>query len=106
MIVVDRLLVGGLSFVLDKVAQAVDAEMDDPERWREELLAAQMRFELGEISEAELAGVEGEVMGKLRELRGEGVGGPVSFGGGGEGGGVGVEVEFGGDEEGHGDREG
>ncbi|HEX2164930.1 MAG TPA: gas vesicle protein GvpG, partial [Thermoanaerobaculia bacterium] len=70
MIVLDRLLVGGLAFVLDKVAQAVDSELDDPERLREELLAAQMRFELGEIGEDELAAFERDVMARLRELRG------------------------------------
>ena len=49
MIVLDRMLVGGIKFVLGKVAAAVDAELNDDSRLREELLAAQMRLELGEI---------------------------------------------------------
>lgn len=97
MIVLDRLLVGGLAFVLDKVAQAVDSELDDPQRLREELLAAQMRFELGEIGEEELAAFERDVMARLRELRGDEARGPLSFGG--AGGEVGVDVTFGGEEE-------
>ncbi len=54
MIVVDKLLLGGLRFVLDKVAQAAEAEADDEPALHEELLAAQMRFDLGEIDEEEL----------------------------------------------------
>ena len=34
----DSLLIGGLRFVLDKVAKAADAEMDDEARLRENLL--------------------------------------------------------------------
>ena len=51
MIILDTLLIGGLRFVLDKIAAAVDAELDDDTVLREELLAAQMRLELGEITE-------------------------------------------------------
>ena len=58
MIVLDRLLIGGIRFVLDKVVSAVDAELNDEQRIREDLLAAQMRHELGEIDENELAAIE------------------------------------------------
>ena len=51
-IILDTLLVGGLRFVLGKIAAAVDAELTDDTVWREELLAAQMRLELGEIDRA------------------------------------------------------
>jgi hypothetical protein len=70
MIIVDRLLVGGLGFVLDKIAQAVDAELDDAKNVHDELLAAQMQLELGEIDEAEFARREAELLARLRELRG------------------------------------
>jgi hypothetical protein len=95
MIVLDRLLTGGIRFVLDKVAAAVDAEMNSSDTLREDLLAAQMRFELGEISEEELADVERVVLARLREIREEqtGPGGAMSFGGGE------VEVEVGFEEE-------
>jgi uncharacterized membrane protein YccC len=69
MIIVDRLLVGGLRFVLDKIGQAVDAELNDAGRLRDELLAAQMRLELGEIDEAEFTRLEADVLARLRALR-------------------------------------
>jgi hypothetical protein len=68
-IVLDKLLVGGIKFVLGKVAAAVDAELNDDGHLREELLAAQMRLELGEITAEEFAGLEKEVLVRLREIR-------------------------------------
>jgi hypothetical protein len=69
MILVDRLLAGGIGFVLDKIAAAVDAEMNDADRLREELLAAEMQKELGELSDEEFAGLEAALLGRLREIR-------------------------------------
>ena len=69
MLFIDRLLVGGVRFVLDKVATAVESELDDTGRLREELLEAQMRLELGQIDEEEFAAVEATLMARLRELR-------------------------------------
>ena len=71
MLIVDPLLCGGIQFVLAKIAQAVESELNDESRVREELLAAQMRFELGEISEEDFATLEGELLRRLRELREE-----------------------------------
>jgi hypothetical protein len=68
-LIVDRLLVGGIKFVLGKIAAAVDAELNDDSRLREELLAAQMRLELGEITEQEFASFEAEILARLREIR-------------------------------------
>jgi Gas vesicle protein G len=69
MIIVDSLLIGSLRFILDKIAQAVDAELNDEDRLREELLAAQMRLELGEMSDDDFAALEREILARLRELR-------------------------------------
>ena len=69
MIILDTLLVGGLKFVLGKIATAVDAELADDRVWREELLAAQMRLELGEISEPEYTALEEELLARIREVR-------------------------------------
>ena len=69
MIILDTLLVGGLKFVLGKIAAAVDAELSDDRVWREELLAAQMRHELGEISEREYVALEGELLARIRQVR-------------------------------------
>jgi hypothetical protein len=96
-ILLDRLLVGGIRFVLDKVAQAVDTEMNDERSLKEELLAAQMRLELGEMDEAEFAELETDILARLREIREEqragGGGGAVSL----ERGEVEVEIDFAGE---------
>jgi hypothetical protein len=68
-IVLDRMLVGGIKFVLGKVAAAVDAELNDDSHLREELLAAQMRFELGEIGDDEFRALEADLLARLREIR-------------------------------------
>ena len=69
MILLDTLLIGGIKFVLGKIVDAVDAEMNDDARLREELLAAQMQVELGEMSGEEFAQIETAVLARLRELR-------------------------------------
>jgi hypothetical protein len=68
-IILDTLIIGGLKFVLHKIADAVDAQLDDDGLLREELLAAQMRLELGEITQEEFARVEAELLARLREIR-------------------------------------
>jgi Gas vesicle protein G len=98
MIVLDSLLVGGLRFVLDKIAAAVDSEMNDEGRLREELLAAQVQVELGEMDDEEFAELEADILARLREIREErqaaGTSGAVSL----DRGGFEVDVSFGGDE--------
>jgi hypothetical protein len=69
MIVIDRLLVGGLRFVLDKVAHAVDEQLNDDSALRQSLLEAQMRLEVGELSEKEYQEIERGLLERLRELR-------------------------------------
>jgi hypothetical protein len=68
-IILDTLLIGGLKFVFTKLAEAVDAELNDESVVREELLAAQMRLELGELDEAEFAERERALLQRLREIR-------------------------------------
>ena len=69
MLIVDRILLGGIKFVLGKIAAAVDAELNDDSRLREELLAAQMRLELGEMTGEEFARFEADILSRLREIR-------------------------------------
>ena len=69
MIIIDTLLVGGIKFVLNKIAAAVDSQLNDDGVLREELLAAQMRRELGEISEEEFAETEKDLLARIREIR-------------------------------------
>jgi hypothetical protein len=69
MFVLDSLLIGGLRFVLDKIATVADQELNDEDALRERLLEAQLRFELGEIDEREFAAVEKDVLDRVREIK-------------------------------------
>ena len=69
MIILDTLVIGGLRFVLRRLAEAVDAELNDVDAIREELLAAQMRLELGELTAEQFAEVERDLLARLRALR-------------------------------------
>jgi gas vesicle protein GvpG len=71
MFILDTLLIGSLRFVLDKVVAAAEAEMQDDTALREQLLEAQMRLELGEISEDEFAEIERDVLARIREIKGQ-----------------------------------
>jgi hypothetical protein len=68
-IILDTLLVGGIKFVLRKIVDAVETQMNDDSVLHEELLASQMRLELGEITEEEFAVVEADILARLREIR-------------------------------------
>ena len=97
MFILDTLFIGGIKFVLRRVAEAVDAEMNDVDTLRQELLAGQMRLELGEITEAEFSTLEAEVLARMREIREAqeaeaGASGPVQI--------TGIDVSFAGDPEG------
>jgi gas vesicle protein GvpG len=69
MFILDSLLIGSLRFVLDKVVAAAEAEMNDDSALRDQLLEAQMRLELGEITEEEFAGIERDVLAAIREIK-------------------------------------
>jgi polyhydroxyalkanoate synthesis regulator phasin len=69
MFILDSLLIGGLRFVLDKVAAAADGELNDDTALREQLLAAQLRVELGEMTEDEFKTFESDILARLREIR-------------------------------------
>ena len=69
MIILDTLVIGGIKFVLRRIAEAVDAQMNDVDALREELLAAQMRLELGEMSPGQFAALERDLLARLCEIR-------------------------------------
>ena len=69
MFILDTILIGGLRFVFDKIATAVDTELNDDTHLREQLLAAQMRLELEEITEQEYADLEADLHQRLREIK-------------------------------------
>lgn len=70
MFLLDRLLVGSIEFVLDKVLAAAESEMQDDSVLREQLLEAQMRLELGEIDEDAFVEIERDLLARIREIKG------------------------------------
>ncbi len=78
MIILDRLLVGSIKFVLGKVAAAVDQELNDDTALREQLLAAQMQVELGELTQAQFDALEADILARLREIQERRGAGPLS----------------------------
>jgi hypothetical protein len=71
MFILDSLLIGSLRFVLDKIVAAAEAEAADDSSLREQLLEAQMRLELGELTDDEFAEIERDVLARMREIKGE-----------------------------------
>ena len=69
MFILDSLLIGSLRFVLDKVAAAAEAEMQDDTALRERLLEAQMQLELGEISKNAFAQIERDTLARIRAIK-------------------------------------
>jgi gas vesicle protein GvpG len=69
MFILDSLLIGSIRFVLDKVAAAADSELNDDTALREQLLDAQMRVELGEMTEEEFAALETDILARIREIK-------------------------------------
>src|SRR6478672_11648147 len=78
MLIIDSLLVSGIRFVLDKVAAAVETEMNDDTVLRERLLAAQMQVELGEMNQEEFDQLETDILARIREIRGRQRGGETA----------------------------
>ena len=78
MFILDSMLIGSIRFVLDKVIAAAETELQDDSALRDRLLEAQMRLELGEISDAEFGEIERDVLMAIREIRGRQQG-PISM---------------------------
>jgi hypothetical protein len=69
MLIIDSLIISGVRFVLDKVAAAVETELNDDTVLRERLLDAQMRVELGEMTEDEFDRLEADILARIREIK-------------------------------------
>jgi len=76
------MLTSFISWVLRTVTTAAEAEMNDDTALREQLLEAEMRREMGEISDAEFREIEADLLARLREIkaRREGGTGPLTTG--------------------------
>jgi len=68
-LIIDSLIISGVRFVLDKVAAAVDSELNDDTVLRERLLDAQMRLELGELTQQEFDDLEADIVARIREIK-------------------------------------
>ena len=84
MFLLDSLMIDGISWVLRTVTTAAEAEMNDDTALREQLLAAEMQRELGEITDEEFADIERDLLTRIREIkeRSEGGSGSLEFGAG------------------------
>jgi len=84
MFLLDSLLIDGISWTLRTVVTAAEAEMNDDTALREQLLAAEMQRELGEITDEEFVDIERDLLTRIREIkeRREGGSGPLEFGAG------------------------
>src|SRR5262249_15197105 len=69
MFILDSLMINGISWALKTVVTAAEAEMNDDTALREQLLAAEMQREMGEISDADFAELERELLGRIREIK-------------------------------------
>ena len=69
MLIIDSLIISGVRFVLDKVAAAVETELNDDTALRERLLDAQMRVELGEMTQEEFDQLETDILARIREIK-------------------------------------
>jgi len=76
--ILDSLLIGSIRFVLDKVVAAAETELNDDTALRERLLEAQMRLEVGEISDGEFGEIERDILAAIREIKGRQQG-PISM---------------------------
>ena len=82
MFLLDSLMISGLRWVMNTVVTAAESEMNDDTALREQLLDAEMRREMGEISDQEFEDLEADLLTRIREIkeRREGGSGPLSMG--------------------------
>ena len=69
MFILDSLMISGIRWALETALTAAEAEMNDDSVLREQLLEAEMRREMGEISDAEFADIEGDLLARIREIK-------------------------------------
>jgi hypothetical protein len=78
MFILDSLLINGIKFCLEKVAQVAEEQLENPEVLQQRLIEAQMQLEEGKISEATFAQLETDIFARIRELKGDQAGGGIA----------------------------
>ena len=83
MFLLDSLMIAGIRWALETTITAAEAEMNDDTALRDQLLAAEMSREMGEISDEDFREIEADLLARIREIkeRREGGSGPLAFGG-------------------------
>ena len=83
MFLLDSLMISGIRWAIETTITAAEAEMNDDSALRDQLLEAEMRREMGEITDEDFAGIEADLLGRIREIkaRREGGTGPLAMGG-------------------------
>ncbi len=69
MFILDSLMISGIRWVLETTLTAAEAEMNDDSVLREQLLEAEMRREMGEISDQEFRDIEADLLTRIREIK-------------------------------------
>jgi hypothetical protein len=82
MFILDSLMISGIRWVLETAVTAAEAEMNDDSVLREQLLEAEMRREMGEITDEEFRDIETDLLARIREIkeRRDGGSGPIDMG--------------------------
>lgn len=82
MFILDSLMISGIRWALETALTAAEAEMNDDSVLREQLLEAEMRREMGEISDDRFQEIEADLLARIREIkaRRDGGAGPLAFG--------------------------
>jgi hypothetical protein len=69
MFLLDSLMISGIQWTLKTVLTAAEAEMNDDTALRERLLEAELRREMGEISDGEFRDIEADLLARIREIK-------------------------------------
>jgi hypothetical protein len=69
MFILDSLMISGIRWVLETAVTAAEAEMNDDSVLREQLLEAEMRREMGEITDEEFREIEADLLARIREIK-------------------------------------
>jgi hypothetical protein len=82
MFILDSLMISGIRWALETALTAAEAEMNDDSVLREQLLEAEMRREMGEITDEEFRDIEADLLARIREIkeRREGGSGAIDMG--------------------------
>jgi hypothetical protein len=75
-------MISGIRWALETTITAAEAEMNDDTALREQLLEAEMRREMGEITDGEFSEIEADLLGRIRAIKQgrEGAAGPIDLG--------------------------